>query len=73
MNEDRLIFQKSIESDGGVVRASLTECVITGELTLRFGNSYTLRAAAGELAGLLGALHYVSSDVANVLEIHDDN
>ena len=52
MNE-KLVVQKSISADGGRQRVSLLECQITGDLILRFGNSYTLRAPSGEMAALL--------------------
>ena len=50
---DRLIVQRRVSADGGAKRVTMLECPITGDIILRFGESYTLRAKAGEMAALL--------------------
>jgi|LWDU01.1.fsa_nt_gi hypothetical protein len=61
---EKLVVQKSIASDTGLVRITMVECAQTGDLTVRFGASYTLRAPAGELAALLLELSVVANAAA---------
>ena len=61
---DKLVVQKSVSADSGRKRVSMLECPYTGDIILKFGSSYTLRAAAGEMAALLLELSVQASAVA---------
>ena len=50
---DKLIVQRRVSADRGEERVTMLECSVTGDIILRFGASYTLRAKAGEMAALL--------------------
>ena len=50
---DKLIVQRRVSADRGEERVTMLECPVTGDIILRFGGSYTLRAKAGEMAALL--------------------
>ena len=45
----RLIKQGKMYTDSGWQSWSLLKCEVTGDMILRFGNSFTLRGAPGEL------------------------
>jgi|ETN01SMinimDraft_1059929.scaffolds.fasta_scaffold406346_1 hypothetical protein len=49
----KLIVQKLVSADKGEERVTMFECRDTGDLIVRFGGSYTLRAKAGEMSALL--------------------
>jgi hypothetical protein len=53
MEYNKLLKQLSVSTDTGPQRVVVEECKVTGDVIVRFGNSYTLRAAAGEVKGLL--------------------
>ena len=61
---DKLVVQKSVTADSGRQRVSLFESSHTGDLILRFGSSYTLRAPAGELSALLLELSVAANAAA---------
>lgn len=61
---DKLIVQRQVSADRGDTRITMLECPITGDIILRFGASYTLRAAAGEMAALLMDLSVNASATA---------
>ncbi len=62
--DDRLIVSKRVSADGREERVTMFECRVTGDLIVRFGGSYTLRASAGELAALLLELSVNASAAA---------
>ena len=45
----RLIKQGKMYTDSGWQSWSLLECITTGDMILRFDNSFTIRGAPGEL------------------------
>ena len=47
--EQQLIKQGKVYTDSGWQSWSLLKCRVTGDVILRFGNSFTLRGAPGEL------------------------
>jgi hypothetical protein len=53
MEYNKLLKQLSVSTNGGRERVVVEECKVTGDVIIRFGNSYTLRAASGEVRGLL--------------------
>lgn len=64
MEYNRLLKQLSVSADIGRVRIVVEECRATGDVIILFGGgSYTLRAASGEIRGLL----------ENILTSIDDN
>jgi len=50
---EKSILQKVVAAESGRVRINLSECHDSGTLVLRFGESYTLRLPAGEMAAVL--------------------
>jgi hypothetical protein len=66
---DKLILQRRVSTDSGGERVSMFECKSTGDLVIRFGSSYTLRASAGELAALLLDLSDNASATAGGLRV----
>jgi hypothetical protein len=60
----KLIVQKLVSADRGEERVTMFECKTTGDLIIRFGGSYTLRASAGEMAALLLELSVNASAAA---------
>ena len=46
----RLMKQGKLFTDSGWQHWSLFECKVTGDVVIKFGNSFTLRGSPGELA-----------------------
>lgn len=66
---NRLLKQMSIITDSGKERVSVEECKATADIIIRFGRSYTLRAPAGEVVGLLESLLWTVQKTDKQVEV----